>query len=105
MKEPRITGQLVGIPGVKSGRVDCTNTKSVTAMMRTVAPGLAACAAGRDGAISLWIGDDGDYLCDFSRFGTVQSQGSFAQKTKLRRWLQEHWPKMGDLNSFALMRP
>lgn len=93
--------ELRGIPGIKKGVVKCELVRSITAVMRTVKPGLAAGAAGENGAIGVWMGDDGDYRCNFCRRLQVLSQGSFAQKSKLRAWLREWWPQMGDRNKEA----
>ena len=95
--------ELKGISGIKSGRVDCEIVKSISAALRTT-PKLATTAAGEDGALSVWIGDDGYYRTSFHQFcQTINGPNIIATKAKVRQWLKEWWPKLGDQKQLARM--
>lgn len=94
--------ELVGIEGIKSGRVDCQIVSSITELFRVLKPKLAATAAGDNGALSVWIGDDGHYRTSFHRkYATLNGPNIIFTKAKVREWLKEWWPHMGDQGRLA----
>lgn len=95
-------GKLVGIPGVKSGEVQCKSVGSITELLRDLRHGSACVAAGDNGAISVWVGDDGYFYSEFSRrLCVINGVNIIGPKRKLREWLKEWWSEMGDRNQIA----
>lgn len=85
--------ELSGLPGVKRKTVPCKMVKSITAAM-TVTRRMATTAANDNGAISVWIADDGQYCADFCRYLCTQGSIVTKRKSALRDWLRKWWPKM-----------
>jgi hypothetical protein len=52
--------QLVGLSGLK-GPIDCEFFNSITEVSTILKKGIAATTANTNGAINIWIGDDGLY--------------------------------------------
>lgn len=87
---------LEKLKGIKGGKLECTFSASRTAVLRDVRQGLAACAPGHLGAITVYIDDAGRYRADLSQFRTVISEGIFTSKKELGKWLKQNWPGIGD---------
>lgn len=97
-------GKLVECAGLKAGQVECATVHSQAELFRTLKPGLAAIAAGDNGCLSVWIGDDGYFYTTFYRFqALVNGVNIIGTKKKLREWLREWWPQIGDRAKLATL--
>jgi hypothetical protein len=88
-------GDLVGLPGVKGGKI--TNVRyaeTVSGAMRILRTDRATTGAGDHGAWTVWKDDDGQFRCDFSRWGMTIAEAKFDKKKDVEAWLREWMPKV-----------
>lgn len=79
---------LSGLPGT-TGVVKCRMVWSVRGAKMALRSGVAATAAGNNGALNVWRGNDGAYLCEaYYRRSTVAS-AKFSAWSDVVKWLKQ----------------
>ena len=85
---------LTGLPGCKKQR-QAVHVRSVTDAMNCARYGLSITTEGSNGAISVWVTDDGRRLGEFMRHRFTVDEQEFPTLKSLRAWLKRWWPELG----------
>jgi hypothetical protein len=85
---------LTGLSGTDGKSRECVFVRSVPATLKVLRSGLAATAAGDNGAINVWRDDDGNYRCEFQRFMSVKDSQIFRHLVSVESWLKEWLEKI-----------
>lgn len=86
---------LVGLAGVSSDSVEAIHVTSRTSALKHLRGGArAVTAAGDNGALNVWIDEDGMYRCSFHRFLSTKNHGTWKYLASVDAWLREWWPRM-----------
>jgi len=82
-----------GMEDVSGGVLECVHVnKSVYSIMEALKGSRACIAAGDNGAISIYINDSDEYVCEFSRYCIGQSKIQVRTKKRVKEWLKEWLP-------------
>ena len=88
-------GDLVGLPGVKGGKIkNVKHASSVSGAMRVLRVERAVTGAGDHGAWTVWKDDDVKVRCDFSRHRMTINEVICTTKKQVEEWLREWLPKV-----------
>lgn len=86
---------LTSLPGVSGKDLEAPFFRSVTAAMDGIKHHRAVTSAGDQGAINVWIDDDGKYRCAFMVRSTTDNSIVVSTEREVRTWLKEWFPKLG----------
>lgn len=88
-------GDLVGLPGVKGGRIENVRfAQSVSGAMRVLRTGRAVTGAGDDGAWTVYRDDEGCLRCVFHRRHMQLNEATYTKKKNVEAWLREWMPRV-----------
>lgn len=85
---------LAGLPGVKETLETNGYQDSVTGFLNALKSQRAATGAGDHGSVTVWIDDDGQFRCAFTRFCSIVNTQIFEHKKQIKAWLTEWLPQM-----------
>lgn len=85
---------LIGLPGTDGKEVAVNMVRSASAALQSIRNKRPATMASDNGAITLWIDDDGKYRVAFHRYWCALDERQLSSLVKVRRWLREWMPKM-----------
>lgn len=79
---------LSGLPNT-TGNQDCEIVRSIAGAFKALRRGVAASAAGDNGAINLWYDDDGDLRGERFCFMITQDSQTFQNQKEAGTWFKE----------------
>lgn len=88
-----------GMPDVRRKSLKGPMVDSANGFLTALRSHRICSAAGDDGAVNVYIADDGTYRCSFCRYLHYVSNEKFTTKAAVRRWLKEWLPKMYEFHS------
>lgn len=80
---------LTGLPGTDGKSRECVMVRSVSAALKTLRSGMAAAAAGKNGAISVYRDDSQLYRCISERFLRTIEERTFKTLKEVGPWIKE----------------
>lgn len=84
---------LSGLPGTSEDK-EATIVQSVSGVLRALASGKTPTAAGDNGAINVWVDDEGKFRCEFMRWRSTVDAQVFQFKKQVAAWLKVWFPQM-----------
>lgn len=88
---------LTGLPGVAGDTIEAEWVSSRTEAMRAFRDGAkAVTSSGSNGALNVWLDDEGWYRCEFHRHLRVIGRERFRWKAAVDEWLREWLPLLND---------
>jgi len=88
-----------GMPDVKKKSLKGPMVGSVSGFLKAIRDHRICSSSGDDGAINVYIADDGTYRCSFCRYLSYLDNQTFTTKAAVQKWLKEWFPKMWEFHS------
>jgi hypothetical protein len=88
--------EFSGLPGIRRKKVNAewVARHTPTGFFAALEKARVATAASDAGSVTVYIDDDGQYRCYFSRYGSESDDIMTTSKAAVRRWLKNEIPKM-----------
>lgn len=87
-------GALASLPGTNGEPRDVEFFHSISGGLRLLGRDRATTTSGDEGAINIWIDDDGAYRGCRMRYYQTMSEITTPTKAKLKKWLADELPKI-----------
>ncbi len=89
-------GDYVGLEGVKGGKLKGPSfvKQDITAFKKALDKARVCSTASDEGAITVWIDDDGYYRCDMSRYLRSIVCQRFSTFSEVSKWLRRYLPQI-----------
>lgn len=87
-------GQLSGLKGTNGQNIECIFIEKASHIKSIIKKGLAATAAGSNGAINIYKDDAGNIRCEAMRYCATIDEKLFANIDDAIVWVDEWLPKI-----------
>lgn len=86
--------QMQNLEGVKGGRRKGEFFSSATKAFAIIQAGRVASAAGDNGSLVVYLNDNDQYHCEFSRYFCTQGKELLTSQRAVRKWLKQWYPRL-----------